>query len=47
MPKDIETIKNDAAVAQFRFALIAPVVQGRFIKMHRLLLITNASHRIH
>ena len=30
MPKDIETIKNDAAVAQFRFALIAPVVQGLY-----------------
>lgn len=30
MPKDVETIKNDAAVAQFRFALIAPVVQGLY-----------------
>lgn len=46
MPKDIETIKNNAAIAQFRFAIIAPVVQG-FIRMHRLPLITNASHRIH
>ena len=25
MPKDIETIKNNAAIAQFRFAIIAPV----------------------
>lgn len=43
MPKDIETIKNDAAVAQFRFALISLLFRG-FIWMHRLPLITNASH---
>ena len=30
MPKDIETIKNNAAIAQFRFAIIAPVVQGLY-----------------
>lgn len=30
MPKDVETIKRDAEIAQFRFALIAPVVQGLF-----------------
>ena len=30
MSKDTETIKHDAEVAQFRFALIAPVVQGLF-----------------
>lgn len=30
MPKYVATIKNDDAVAQFRFALIAPVVQGLY-----------------
>lgn len=30
MSKDTESIKHDAEVAQFRFALIAPVVQGLF-----------------
>ena len=30
MSKDTETIKRDAEVAQFRFALIAPVIQGLF-----------------
>ena len=30
MPKDIETVKRDAQIAQFRFALIAPVVQGLY-----------------
>ena len=30
MSKDPETIKRDAEVAQFRFALIAPVIQGLF-----------------
>lgn len=30
MSKDTETIKHDAEVAQFRFALIAPVIQGLF-----------------
>jgi transposase InsO family protein len=30
MSKDSETIKHDAEIAQFRFALIAPVVQGLF-----------------
>ena len=31
MSKDTETIKRDAEVAQFRFALIAPVIQGLLI----------------
>lgn len=30
MTKDIETTKKDAEIAQFRFALIAPVVQGLY-----------------
>jgi transposase InsO family protein len=30
MSKDNETIKHDTEVAQFRFALIAPVIQGLF-----------------
>lgn len=30
MSKDTETLKHNAEVAQFRFALIAPVVQGLF-----------------
>lgn len=30
MSKETETLKHDAEVAQFRFALIAPVVQGLF-----------------
>ena len=30
MTKDNDQIKHDAEVAQFRFALIAPVVQGLF-----------------
>lgn len=30
MSKDSETTKRDAAIAQFRFALIAPVVQGLY-----------------
>ena len=30
MSKDTETTKNDALVAQFRFAMIAPVIQGLF-----------------
>ena len=30
MPKDIETVKRHAQIAQFRFALIAPVVQGLY-----------------
>ncbi len=30
MTKDTETLKRNAAVAQFRFALIAPVTQGLF-----------------
>ena len=30
MSKDTETIKRDAEAAQFRFALIAPVIQGLF-----------------
>lgn len=30
MSKDTETLKHDAEVAQFRFALIAPVIQGLF-----------------
>ena len=30
MSKDTETTRHDAEVAQFRFALIAPVVQGLF-----------------
>ena len=30
MSKDTETIKHDAEVAQFRFALIAPVIQGLY-----------------
>ena len=30
MSKDTETLKHDAEVAQFRFALIAPVVQGLY-----------------
>jgi transposase InsO family protein len=30
MIKDSETIKHDAEIAQFRFALIAPVIQGLF-----------------
>jgi transposase InsO family protein len=30
MSKDSETIKHDAEIAQFRFALIAPVIQGLF-----------------
>ena len=30
MRKDTETLKHDAEVAQFRFALIAPVIQGLF-----------------
>jgi transposase InsO family protein len=30
MSKDSETIKHDAEMAQFRFALIAPVVQGLY-----------------
>ena len=30
MRKDIETLKHDAEVAQFRLALIAPVIQGLF-----------------
>ena len=28
MSKDTETLKHDAEVAQFRFALIAPVIHG-------------------
>lgn len=30
MSKETETTKHDAEVAQFRFALIAPVIQGLF-----------------
>lgn len=30
MNKDTETLKHDAEVAQFRFALIAPVILGLF-----------------
>ena len=30
MNKDTETLKHDAEVAQFRFALIAPVIQGLY-----------------
>ena len=30
MSKETETTKNDALVAQFRFAMIAPVIQGLF-----------------
>jgi len=30
MSKETETTKHDAEVAQFRFALIAPVVQGLY-----------------
>ena len=30
MSKDTETMKHDAEIAQFRFALIAPVIQGLF-----------------
>ena len=30
MSKDTETLKQNAEVAQFRFALIAPVIQGLF-----------------
>lgn len=30
MPKDVETIKRGPEIAQFRFALIAPVVQGLY-----------------
>lgn len=30
MSKDTETLKHDADVAQFRFALIAPVIQGLY-----------------
>ena len=30
MSKDTQTIKHDAEIAQFRFALIAPVIQGLF-----------------
>lgn len=30
MPKDVETIRRDAEIDQFRFALIAPVVQGLY-----------------
>ena len=30
MSKDTETSRHDAEVAQFRFALIAPVVQGLY-----------------
>ena len=30
MSKDTETLKHDAEVAQFRFALIAPVIQASF-----------------
>ncbi len=30
MTKDTENLKNDAAIAQFRFALIAPVIQELF-----------------
>ena len=30
MSKDTETTRNDAEIAQFRFALIAPVVPGLF-----------------
>ena len=30
MNKDTETLKRNAEVAQFRFALIAPVIQGLF-----------------
>jgi hypothetical protein len=31
MSKETETTKNDALVAQFRFAMIAPVIQGFFL----------------
>lgn len=30
MSKDTEILKHDAEVAQFRFALIAPVIQGLY-----------------
>ena len=30
MGKDTETLKHDTEVAQFRFALIAPVIQGLY-----------------
>ena len=30
MSKETETMKHNAEVAQFRFALIAPVIQGLF-----------------
>lgn len=30
MSKDTETMKHAAEVAQFRFSLIAPVIQGLF-----------------
>ena len=30
MSKDTETLKHDAEVVRFRFALIAPVIQGLF-----------------
>ncbi len=30
MSKDTETMKHNAEVAQFRFALIAPVIQGLY-----------------
>ena len=46
MSKDTETIKHDAEVAQFRFALIAPVIQG-FILMPQLPPTTNGSLHLH
>ena len=46
MRKDTETLKHDAEVAQFRFALIAPVIQGLFL-MPRLRLTTNVLLLLH
>lgn len=47
MRKETETIKHNAEVAQFRFALIAPVIQGLF-RMPQQPLTTNESvqHRL-
>lgn len=48
MSRETETLKHNAEVAQFRFALIAPVIRG-FFRMPQQRLTTNGSvqYRLH
>ena len=45
MSKTNETMKHNAEVAQFRFALIAPVIQGLFPMLQRLLTTNGSFHQ--